>query len=423
MKGPPTVRCAHLLNDLRSTPFVVDAAPFRALRYDPLVAGDPVATSAPAYDDVERFTYARHRAASPYTVLELLAGTDDGEAPYGAASASFRRWQRLGVLVADAAAAFYLYEIHELRQGVPAVLRGVLASVAVGDGGLLPHEDVDDGRVDERARRLDAVPAELAPVFAVHEPAPAAYRAVIDADPDTPPIEAFTDEAGADHRVWAIRDPEAIATITCGLRDVRAVIADGHHRAAAAALRAARRGEAGRTLTYLVDGGAYGPQLQAIHRLVRPVAGDLSDTLLADFSVTAVSVEHLEDALAHAPPASFGVVTAEGSSLLCPRDAASLRAAGGGNHGEVWRRLDSAVWETAVLPALGGVEVRYRADVAAALAEVATVGDTALFVLRPPALADVYACAEAGEPMPPKTTWFRPKPRAGLVMRSLESGA
>ena len=97
---------------------MVDAAPFRALRYEPAVAGDPATTSAPAYDELERFTYARHLQASPYTVLELLAPRAES---FAAAGAAYDRWRRTGVLVTDDRPGYYLYEEHELRHGVPAV--------------------------------------------------------------------------------------------------------------------------------------------------------------------------------------------------------------------------------------------------------------------------------------------------------------
>ena len=399
---------------------MVDAEPFGALRYDPAVAGSAAATSAPAYDDVGRFDYARHRTASPYTVLELLAG--DGPDGFRAAGAAYQRWRRTGVLVEDSAPAYYLYEIHELRAGVPAVLRGVLAAVSVEDGNLLPHEAVDETRVADRTHRLAAVPVELAPVFAVHTAGSPGLRAVLDAAPTAPPIVAFTDEYGADHRIWALRGQAEITAVRDGLRQVRAVIADGHHRYAAARERAASLGRATRTLTYLVDGSAYGPQLRAVHRLVRPLTASALAALDADFAFHPTASDHLLDQLTAQPGTAFGLRRASGSTdLLVARDPQNLDRRLPGDRAAAWRRLDAAVWDAIVRPAVAPAEVIYRSDVAAATAQVEELNDAGLFLLRPASLADVIACAEAGEPMPAKTTWFRPKPRAGLVMRSLDS--
>ena len=402
---------------------MVDAAPFAALRYDPAVAGDAASTSAPAYDDLERFTYASHRAASPYTVLELLTGEDDGTAnAYRGAGAAFQRWLRTGVLRSDAQPAYYLYEIHELRSGVPAVLRGVLAAVAVDDDSLLPHEAVDPDRVAARVRRLEVVPADLAPVFAVHTAAPQQLREIIDAEPTSRPIVAFTDEAGADHRVWPIREPAAIDTVRAGLAQVRAVIADGHHRYAAARARSRSVGASRRTLTYLVDGTAYGPELRAVHRMVEPAPTNLDTLLARDFEIVPVPFQALASAMTSRRALTFGLCTTGGNCrVLVARDEAQLRARLPGGHSPAWTSLDAAVWEHVVRPQVGGARVTYRSDARAAAAELAAGLGATLFVLCPPTLDDVFACAYAGEAMPAKTTWFRPKPRAGLVMRSLDS--
>lgn len=399
---------------------MVDAAPFTALRYDPAIAGDPASTSAPAYDDLERFTYARHRTASPYTVLELLA-EDAGPDAYRSAAGTFARWRRTQVLVEDPSEAFFLYEIHELRHGIPSVLRGVLAAVAVTGETLLPHEAVEAQRVAARVRRMEAVPADLAPVFAVHEPAPAGLRAVLDAPPATRPIIAFTDEAGADHRVWAVHDPAAIAAIRSGLSDVHAVIADGHHRFAAAVQRAGSAGGPHRTLTYLVDATVCGPQLQPVHRLVPTLDAATLRRLEDLFEIEPVPDADLVEAAAHVSGSGFGLHRGGRESLvLTARNETAIRTLLPAERSPAWSRLDAAIWEYAVRPLLGSQPVSYRADAIAARREADADGG-ALFLLRPPNIDDVFACALAGESLPPKSTWFRPKPRAGLVLRSLDS--
>lgn len=400
---------------------MVDAAPFRALRYDPAVAGEPASTSAPAYDDVERFAYARHRAASPYTVLELLA---EGEAAdYRPAGAAFARWRRTGVIVEDATPAFYVYDIHELRHGVPRLMRGVLAAVSLEGDTLLAHERVDDARVASRARRVTAVPVDLAPVFAVHSAGPAGLRAALDTPPRSRPLLALTDERGADHRVWRLRDPDVLAAVQQGLGEVEAVIADGHHRFAAAVRARASGGTAHRILTYLVDSAMYGPELRAVHRVLRGAPRDLEARLAEDFDVRSRPWPAVRDALAaRGDGITFGLRHSGGrSAVLVARDPAALRTRLPAGVSDAWRSLDTAVWEHVVHPRLGG-DVEFRSDLDAACALVDAEPDAALFALRPADITTVYACAAAGEMMPVKTTWFRPKPRAGLVMRSLDSG-
>jgi len=107
--------------------------------------------------------------------------------------------------------------------------------------------------------------------------------------------------------------------------------------------------------------------------------------------------------------------------VMVARDQADLRARLPAERSAAWRSLDTAVLAHAVLPVVGAGDPAYRSDATEAAQEMEAAGAGGLFLLRPVSAATVYACAAAGEPMPPKTTWFRPKPRAGLIMRSLEA--
>ena len=84
------------------------------------------------------------------------------------------------------------------------------------------------------------------------------------------------------------------------------------------------------------------------------------------------------------------------------------------------RSADAAVFEVAVMPHLDGAPLEYRSD-AGAVADVVRRGDAAAaFLLRPVSVAEIRAASYAGVRMPQKTTFFAPKPRTGLVFRSLD---
>jgi len=400
---------------------MVDAAPFRALRYDPAVAGDPLSTSAPARDDLDRFDYARHRTAAPYTVFELL--TPGAGGGYQAAGAALRRWRRTGVLVEDGDPAFYAYE-H--RDPARPAQRGLLAAVRVGRGeGVLPHEDVDARRVAARVARLRAVPADLAPVYSVAVAFPPALRALLGAVLGRPALVELTDEGGITHRVVPAADPGEVAALRAQLADVRAVIADGHHRWAAAlagADGAPADDPRARTLAVVVDADHGGPEVLPVHRLLRRLPDGWRDRVAADVAVVPgpLDVAALGAAAAAAGGGTVGLRLPGSAHLLRPRDESALRGllpVGS----PAWRGLDAALTDLVLLPRLGVAprDVEPRADAAAA-EQVDAGGAAGLAVLAPPDLATVRAVAVAGERMPPKSTSFRPKPRTGLVMRSLE---
>lgn len=416
---------------------MVDAAPFRGLRYDPAVAGEPATTSAPAYDDVDPFTYTAHRTTSPYTVLELLTPGDDTET--ARAAAALRRWRRTGVLVTDPRPAFYRYEEHELRRGVPAVQRGLLAAVALEDPGpdsaILPHEDVAPDRVEQRRQRLEALRVDASPVFALAVGAAGALAAVLARAPSEPPVVAMTDDAGVDHRVWSVTDPSAVDELRRVLASVHVILADGHHRYAAALAARAQHPQPAwqRTLMYVVDAASDGPEVLGVHRLVRGVRPAALRALAEDFVVEAAPADAnaLRDRLHAAAGPALGLLVSPplaevhggAAALLRPRARARLDERLPAGRSARWRELDTALLDHAVLPRLHVDAVRFRPDLPAAGAEVAAADDAALFVVRPVDVATVEAAATAGDMMPPKTTYFRPKPRAGLVLRPLDEDA
>jgi len=401
---------------------MVDAAPFRVLRYDPAVAGDPLSTSAPARDDLDRFDYARHRTAAPYTVLELLTPGADGG--YRAAGAALRRWRRTGVLVEDLAPSLLAYE-HRDDDGRPAQ-RGLLAAVRVGPAaGVLPHEDVDPARVAARLERLRAVPADLAPVYTVAMAFPPPLRTALHEILARPPLVELSDEGGVSHRVVATADAGEVADLRALVAGVQVVIADGHHRWAAAAAAAEGTGPEhprARTLVTVVDADQGGPQVLAVHRLLRTLPRDWADRLAPDVAVTGgpPAPRALLSAVAEAGGRSVGLRLPGRSFLLRPVDDARLRDQLP-PRSAAWRALDAALADLVLLPRLGLAQwdADPRADGLAAVDQVDAGGAAGLLILAPADLAAVRAVALAGERMPPKSTSFRPKPRTGLVMRRL----
>jgi uncharacterized protein (DUF1015 family) len=428
--------------------WVVDAAPFRALRYDPRLAGGPASTSAPAYDELTRFAYAQHHTASPYTVVELMTGvTDDDPNRYVPAAAAYERWRRTGVLKQDPEPAFYRYEQHWLRHGVPAVQRGLVAAVHLDDDAVLTHEHVDPARVRERLARLAAVPVDLSPVFAVYAHAPPELAGLLAAPPDRPPIVALTDEEGVDHRVWPLTDPQSIAAVREALRPVRVVIADGHHRYATAlayrdahpAVESEADAEAPwqRSLMHLVDATVAGPEVLGVHRLARTLPDRWLDRLPPGLRVAAAVTdvndllaaleaceEHAIGLLIHADAARRAGLDATGDGLrgyVLSAGHAELRPLLPPGHAEPWYRLDAALLQHVVLPAVGldPASLANRVDARQAAAEVSAAAADGLFLLRPVSAETVFEVAASGDTMPAKTTWFRPKPRTGLLLRPL----
>ncbi len=415
---------------------MVVAAPFRGLRFDPDVVGDPGAVTAPPYDVISPAARDAYEAQSPYNMVRLILARGEGSGPgrYRPVAELMSAWHDQGALVLDPLPALYLYEeTYELR-GQLRVQRGVLASVALDDSAtwVLPHERTMAGPVSDRLDLLEATRANLSPVFGVYAGA-GRTAAVVDHLTTTPPAVDCVDEAGVRHRLWPVTDQERIAA-WCGLlAGQRVLIADGHHRyrtslAYRDAMRAAGPGPWDQVLMFLVDADLHGPSIQPIHRLLVGLpAHTVLDAITEDFEARPVgSPTELEAALAGLPAevTGFGLVGGGASWLLVAGDQAALEAeVGTGRH-----PLDAEVLHGPVLAKRLGVtdfegQVLYENDLAEAAAQVERGAAASLVVLRPTPFAQVVAVAQNGGTLPQKTTFFYPKPRDGLVLRPLDPEA
>lgn len=426
---------------------MVRIAPVQALVYDAGLAGPAEETSAPPWSDVDRFDRAARRTANPYTVVELHT-IDPSASPderFSTARSALARWLRTGVLAPLPKPVMGLYRMTEPSSD--AVHEGLLCTVGL-DGDVLLHEDVDAERARSRSLRLQHVPLDTTPVVALHfGMASGAQRLLGDLSRRMPALVDLVDEDGVRHQIWTMDEPEDLAVLVKAMEGVQAVLADGHHRVAAAAVAAERTGTPPETLALLMDAEHRGPELHAVHRLVRVSHPDPAGRLAEVAGVTCRPFERpphalrdslrgtLPDALAHGsePHARafgrgaghrrrFGLITTGGSWMVEVEPGLGQQLLAEAGVHPVLRELDVVVLHEVLFPIIGAYHEDSLPD---ALVTVdadtdALRGDADLVVLmQPPGADEVMAVARAGQLMPPKTTWFRPKPRAGLIMRQL----
>jgi uncharacterized protein (DUF1015 family) len=226
------------------------------------------------------------------------------------------------------------------------------------------------------------------------------------------------------HAAWPITDPARVAAIRDAVGSGPLVLADGHHRfETACAYRAERPADdpgADAIMAFVVELAEDELWVAPIHRLVHdPVP---HTRLEHAFTITPMGantpdrVTALEHAMATA--GAMGLIDGDGLALLVPR-ADVMNALLDVEPPEA-RGADAAVFEVAVMPRLDGAPLEYRSD-ARTVADVVRRGDAAAaFLLRPVSVAEIRVASYAGVRMPQKTTFFAPKPRTGLVFRSLD---
>lgn len=250
--------------------------PFRGLRYVPERVGSLAAVTSPPYDVVVRPDGLHHlESADPHNIVRLiLPQADTARDRHRQAAATLDRWLAEGVIAPDPDPVLYVYEQRNdeiLQRG----LIGTLALSPAAEGIVLPHEDVMDDVVADRAELMRTTGAHLEPLLLTYRGgtgAPAGAAAVIERTVLREPLLATTTEDGFRHRLWAVTDPSERSEIASDLARHQALIADGHHRWATY-LRLQREqtapGPWDHGLVLLVDTARHPLQVRAIHRLLR----------------------------------------------------------------------------------------------------------------------------------------------------------
>ena len=413
------------------------------------------AYTAPAYDLIEPAERARLTSADPRSIVHLTLPTFGAED----AAARLAAWRADGTFTVESAAALYVYDL--AGPGPEPSTRGWVGAVALAPPTVVaPHEATVAAVVADRRALRAATHADLEPVVFAHggPPGPAAALAaqIVAA---RPPDADLTDDGGVRHRLWRVADPAEVATVRADLARRHAVIADGHHRWAAAtrppdpagpgdspaaARQAAMRGAAvtparaasaggaagrpgpdggegsggagpaaaadaaaGWVLALVVPAGEHGPQVRAIHRVLPGTTLDRLDVRrFRSVEVGPLTAAGAEELLAATATPLVLATDGERWWRLTEPDAATVAPA-------AWRELPVGLVDVLLV---GERAVVLRHSVAAAVDEARRSDGIALLVPATPT-ATVLDLAARGVLMPRKSTFFVPKPRTGLVLR------
>jgi len=404
---------------------VPEFLPFPGIRYP---AADITAVSAPPYDVIEPEARAALYARDPHNSVRLILPDS-----YDGAASTWARWRDEGVLVTDDTPTFSLYRMDFTGDdGLPQRTTGVIGALGLGHqpGEVMPHERTLPKAKSDRLELLRATRANLDPIWGLSlATGLSTLLAQAHAElPDAPSATA-TDEDGFHHSLWRITDPERIEAIRAAVARARLVLADGHHRFETATTYRAEQRAAGvddpgadGIMTLVVELAPGQLCVRAIHRLLGNVGGiDLRAALAGPFRVDAAGpnvpegVAALEVAMRES--GGLGLVDREGLALLLPE--AELEARMDVLPVEL-RDVDSARFDAGVLPAVPGVSLAYCNDAVAVAAQVEKGDADAAVLLRPVSVDTIRAAAAADLRMPEKTTFFAPKPRTGMVFRSLD---
>jgi uncharacterized protein (DUF1015 family) len=384
--------------------------PFPGLRYalDRVSLADVI---APPYDVIGPAEQATLEGRSPYNAIHVELARADGD-PYEAAAQRLAAWIDEGVLHTDAP-SLYAYEMRGTDEfGVERHTRGVIGALAVAEGGVLPHEQTTPKAKTDRLDLLRATKTNLSPIWVL---TPSALSSAV-AELGAPDAEA-TDDEGIEHRLWVL-DPDTAAHVTKLIADEPVLVADGHHRYEVAKNyreeQRAANGDAaaGYDLVMALAVELVEDQLAvgAIHRLISDAApAAVLETLSRHFDLTTIDAVDASIGQRMVDAESLAVITADSAWLARPTPATSAAAT---------MDLDSSRLDIA-LADLPDATVVYQHGWRECSDAVASGEATVAVLLRPATVSQIAAVSHGGDRMPPKTTFFWPKPRTGMVFRPL----
>ena len=393
----------------------------------PTPAAAPEVACVP-YDVVDAAEAAALAADRPHSLLhvdraeiDLPPGADPhGDAVYARARENFLRLQREGALVRESGPSLYLYR---QQVGDHAQL-GLVAVCSVDDydsGVIKKHERTRKDKEDDRTRLVDTLGADTGPIFVTYRDNPGIDALAAELQRRAPRHD-FTAPDGVRHTVWAV--PGGAEWIGAFAAVPAAYIADGHHRAASAArvarLRRARNpnhtGEEDYNWFLCVLFPAGSLRILPYNRIVSDLNGRSRDEFLREVR----AVFGLEEGAAPSPAAAGTASMYVGGRWHGLRFPAAPGA-------DPVARLDvSALQERLLGPILGIADPRTSARIefvggirgTGELERRVDARGGVAFSLHPVTVSQLMDIADAGQIMPPKSTWFEPKLRSGLFIHT-----
>lgn len=363
--------------------------------------------------------------------IDFVPGTDEhDDRVYDKAVENFRKFRDNGWLIQDPDEHYYIYA--QTMDG--RTQYGIVLAANVNDyvnGVIKKHELTRRDKEDDRMRHVKVNNANIEPVFLAF-PDNAALQQIIDKVSAGTPEYDFTSDDGFGHHFWVVNDPADEAVITAEFAAMpHLYIADGHHRSAAAArvglekaaADASHTGDEEYNFFMAVAFPASHLRIIDYNRVVRDLNGlppaEFLKALEKDFIVEDKGTEIYRPAALHnfslyldgrwysltaregryndADP--IGVLDVTISSDLILRDILGITDL----------RTDRRIDFVGGIRGLGELKARVDSgEMAVALA------------LYPVSMKQLMDIADSGNIMPPKTTWFEPKLRSGLVIHSLD---
>jgi uncharacterized protein (DUF1015 family) len=399
-------------------------SPFRALRPAPETAAQVAAEPYDVVTTEEARVIAQENPLSFLRVTRSEVDLPPGTHPYDGrvyqqASRNFEELKRAAPMTLELAPALYFYRLKtDWHEQIG--LAGCFSLEEYGHGFIKKHERTRKDKEDDRTRHITELRAQTGIAFLTYRALPA-VNAVAQRVSATPPLYDFVAPDGVAHTIWRASGAD-VSTLVDAFRSLPGLyIADGHHRVASAA-------RAREMLTGAMAGKPSVGEFVAVafpdtqvcilpyNRVVKDLGSETSESFLVALESSGITVRTGPSMPERRGEVSMFLAGQWYTLVLPPPDAGAQRV----------NTLDVDVLQRRILEPLlkiGDIRTDKRIDFVGGirgpveLERQVEAGDAAVaFSMYPVNIGDLMAIADTGEVMPPKSTWFEPKLRDGLLV-------
>ena len=346
---------------------------------------------------------------------------------YQKARSLFEEMEQDGRYIEDSDDCYYIYQL--TMEG--RVQNGIVACASIDDymnGVIKKHENTREEKEQDRIRHVDCMNAQTGPIFLAYRANEMLRRVVAEACKEQT-LYDFTSEDAITHRVFKIDRKEQIDTIRETFHNMEQIyIADGHHRAASAVKVGLQRRkehpdyDGTEEFNYFLAVLFPDEELKILpyNRVVADLNGLTKEAFLEQVAQS-FEVKECERPVAPKEKAVFGMYLDQRWYELQAKESVKST--------DPVEGLDVSILQNALLgPVLGIHDPRTdkRIDFVGGIRGLAELErrcreDMKLaFSMYPTSIGELFAVADAGRLMPPKSTWFEPKLRSGLFIHKLE---
>ena len=403
--------------------------------------------TCPPYDIIspkdQDYFYRLH----PCNVVRLVLGKNRSADSKGSNRNSrsgqyFQNWLKKGILKKEASPYIYIYRQKYTHRNKIYTPLGFVALSRLEDWRrkkVLPHEVTFDKFKIDRLKLLRKTKANFESILALYSHS-ARIEKILRKAVKFPPFLKILDEEGVEHTIYRLSNRKEVSTIQQEMKEKPLFIADGHHRyqasldfsrEAARSKSSSKCKDAHYIMVTFMDMQGSNLTIFPTHRLIRRISRfsykQFFESLEPCFQVKKVSAGNFRSQLEKEGKkiTVFGLYLGRNQYFLIKlRPEVDLKGLIKENKSSVWKKLDVSVLHKLILEKLLNSrkdnQLYFTRDAEEARDVVKNGKFKMAFLLNPTRIEDIRSVASRGERMPPKSTYFYPKLRSGLVMREMD---